>query len=318
MSGRGERGNRAPAGRGGGRFPGRQRKFQGNKKPENKNKKKSLSDHNYYLGSSSQASDYETTTDYIINYIKKTYSEGKDIADALTKLEPPDINLWKPSLQVSVHVGTRPEDDAKRKLEDRQFEIEFKQELSTFTSRKQRYEENKLKAYALIRERCTEAMIIKIESRHDFGSKILDDPIELLKAVKQHSLNYQEYRYDMSIVSDSFKNLWTTKQKEGENLSSYAKRFKTATEILESHLGGDLILDSATKNHPDYDENLTDDEKSKLYSITYQGFLSYLLLEQADQKKYGSLMTHLSTQHSLGNDQYPKNLSQVTNVLSNH
>jgi hypothetical protein len=36
--------------------------------------KKSISDYNYYLGSAKQASDYETMTEYLINYIKKTYS----------------------------------------------------------------------------------------------------------------------------------------------------------------------------------------------------------------------------------------------------
>ena len=318
MSGRGERGNRAPAGRGGGRFSGRARKFPHNKKQETKNKKNSLADHSYYLGSSSQASDYETTTDFIINYIKKTYSEGKDIADALTDLKAQDTDKWKPNLQVSSITGAGAQEVIKRETETRQFEIEFKQELSTYTSRKRQYQENLIKAYALIRERCTDAMKIKIESRSDFTSKIKDNPIELLLAVKQHSLNYQEYRYDMSIMSDSFRNLLTTKQKEGENLAAYTKRFKTASEILESHFGGPLINMAAVKRHPTYNDQLTQDEINKIGVIVHQQFLSYLLLEQADQKKYGSLMTVLSTQHSLGNDQYPRNLSQATNVLSNH
>jgi len=319
MSGRSEQGNRPTAGRGGARFHGRQRNNHPHKgKQDEKKKKKSLSDYSYYLGSASQASDYETTTDYVINYIKKTYSDGKDIADALTKLKAPDINTWKPSLQASLIVGTDPKDIIKRDTENRQFEIEFKQELSRYSSRKQQYEENLVKAYALIRERCTEAMKIKIESRHDFESKILDNPIELLLAVKQHSLNYQEYRYNMSIMADSFKNLFATKQKEGENLAAYARRFKTASEILESHIGGNIILPSMVKQHPSYDETMTDEEKSKIVSICHEQFLSFLLLEQADQKKYGSLMTVLGTQHSLGNDQYPRNLSQATNVLSNH
>jgi hypothetical protein len=318
MSGRGERGSRPPAGRVGGRFAGRNRKLQTNKKQDVKTKKKSLSDYSYYLGSSSQASDYETTTNYIINYIKKTYSDGKDIADALKTLTHPDTNTWKPSLQVSVVTGSQPTDVSQRELENRQYEIEFKQELSQYSSRKRQFEENLVKAYALIWERCTEAMKVKIETRQDFDLKILDDPIELMMAIKQHSMNYQEYRYDMSILTDSFKNLFATKQKEGENLAVYARRFKTATEILESHLGGELILPSIVKQHPDYRDNLSDEDNNKIIGACNQRFLSYLLLEQADQKKYGSLMTVLSTQHSLGNDQYPRNLSQATNVLSNH
>jgi hypothetical protein len=41
--------------------------------------KKSVNDYNYYLGSAKQASDYETTTEFLINYIKKTFDYGSDI-----------------------------------------------------------------------------------------------------------------------------------------------------------------------------------------------------------------------------------------------
>jgi hypothetical protein len=41
--------------------------------------KKSVNDYNYYLGSAKQASDYEMTTDFLINYIKKTFDYGSDI-----------------------------------------------------------------------------------------------------------------------------------------------------------------------------------------------------------------------------------------------
>ena len=44
--------------------------------------KKSVNDYNYYLGSSKQASDYETTTEYLINHIKKVFDYGNDIGTA--------------------------------------------------------------------------------------------------------------------------------------------------------------------------------------------------------------------------------------------
>jgi hypothetical protein len=45
--------------------------------------KKSLMDVQYYLGSAAQVSDYESTTEYIINYVKKTLDYGKDIGTSL-------------------------------------------------------------------------------------------------------------------------------------------------------------------------------------------------------------------------------------------
>jgi hypothetical protein len=42
-----------------------------------KEAKKSVNDYNYYLGSAKQASNYETTTAYLTNYIVKTFEYGK-------------------------------------------------------------------------------------------------------------------------------------------------------------------------------------------------------------------------------------------------
>ena len=55
----------------------------------------------------------------------------------------------------------------------------------------------------------------KISNRRDFKDKIYNDLVELLKAIKEHALNYQEYKYSMLIESDAFYNLFQTKQKNG-------------------------------------------------------------------------------------------------------
>jgi hypothetical protein len=70
--------------------------------------------------------------------------------------------------------------------------------------RKRSYDDNLFKAYALIWERCAKAMQNKITLRSDFEGSIYNDPIKLLNAVKEHALNYQETRYEMSIISDAF------------------------------------------------------------------------------------------------------------------
>ena len=46
----------------------------------------------------------------------------------------------------------------------------------------------------------------------------------------------------MSVILDALKALLNTKQKEGETLQDYTKRFKIAREVLESHIRGPIIL----------------------------------------------------------------------------
>ena len=312
MSGRGS--GRGQGGRGRGGRGYNRRRFN-NKKPEKE--KRSLKDHNYYIGNSKQASDYETTTDFIINHVKKTYNHGRDIAEALKALEPIDQTQWVPQLQMSGIQGNDAASVRQRETEDRQYELMFKEDLSRFRKRVDDYEDNLTKAYALIWERCTKAMQNKIANSSDFEDTIYDDPIELLKEIKRNALNYQEYKYDMAIIADAFRNLLTTTQKDQESLQDYARRFKTSEEILKSHMEGPIIIPGAVRDHEDWNPN-DQDAIITCQDDVYNRFLSYIFLEQADQSKYGSLCTGLSTQHSLQNDQYPKTMSQATSVLSSH
>ena len=82
-------------------------------------------------------------------------------------------------------------------------------------------------------------------------------------------------------------------------------------------MDGPLIIPGAVREHEDYNQHDADSIVACQDSV-YNRFLSYIFLEQADQSKYGSLCTGLSTQHSLQNDQYPKTMSQATSVLSSH
>ena len=82
----------------------------------------------------------------------------------------------------------------------------------------------------------------KIQARKDYKTLIFNDPINLLQAIKEHSLNYQETRYEMSIIADSIRAVMNLKQKDNKYLQDYTRRFKTAKEIMESHIGGSLFI----------------------------------------------------------------------------
>jgi hypothetical protein len=243
--------------RGGGR--GGRGRGRGRSTPNKTSKaKKTVEDYFFYVGSSKQASDYEITAEFVVNHIKKTFDRGNDIAEALRTLVKANTSLWKPTLLVSTET-----DAPVKEREDKQFVMEYKAELVDESIRRKRtYEDNTFKAYALLWERCDKAMQNKIVSRSDYDSVVYNDPITLLRAIKEHSLNYQETRYEMSIISDAFRYVFTAKQKEGESLQDYTRRFKTSTEILESHLGGPIILEKYVRTMENCDIN--DAEKTSM------------------------------------------------------
>ena len=79
-------------------------------------------------------------------------------------------------------------------------------------------------------------MKTKIEACKDFEDVIYNNPVKLLKAIKQHVLNYQELRYEMSVISDEFTTFFGTRQKGQESLQDYTSRFKTSYKLFHSHI----------------------------------------------------------------------------------
>ena len=94
-------------------------------------KKKSIDDYVYYVGSARQASDYEITTEFVINHIRKTYTDGEDIATALETLQDIDVKNWKPTIETSLEL-----DDQIRATEQKQFDMEYKMEYDDYMKRK--------------------------------------------------------------------------------------------------------------------------------------------------------------------------------------
>jgi hypothetical protein len=57
----------------------------------------------------------------------------------------------------------------------------------------------------------------KIEARLDPKQNIENNSIELLKAIKEHLLDYQEHPYTILIIVDSMRTLLNTREKENKN-----------------------------------------------------------------------------------------------------
>jgi hypothetical protein len=206
-------------GRFGNRKGGRGGRGRGRRSSTTTKTKKTVEDYFFYVGSSSkQASDYEITAEFVVNHIKKTFDRGNYIAEALRTLVKANTSLWKPTLLMSTET-----DAPVKEREDKQFIMEYKAKLDESMRRKRTYKDNTFKVYALLWECCAKAMQNKIVSRSDYDSVVYNDPIALLRAIKEHSLNYQETRYEMSIILDASRSVFTAKQKEGESLQDLYK-----------------------------------------------------------------------------------------------
>ena len=95
--------------------------------------------------------------------------------------------MWKPELEVSTNT-----DDGNRATENKMFELEYKIKYTKWLNNTEIYKMNLIKAYAFLWEHCSKGMQNKIESRSDY-TQIVNNPVKLLKVIKEHALNYQEH-----------------------------------------------------------------------------------------------------------------------------
>ena len=63
---------------------------------------------------------------------------------------------------------------------------------------------------------------------------------------------------------------------------------------------------------------LNPDHVKRVKKEMHEAFLAYVYLQGSDHTKYGELLKHLSGQYALGQDQFLKSVTMVTNILSNH
>ena len=121
-------------------------------------KRKRLEDYIFTIGSAKQASDFVVVSKYLINHIRKTYTNGGDIGDALEAREEKNFARYRPSLQLS--------DDSDPDIiarENREYEMLFEAEIASFIKRKDTYKSNTDNAYALLFSHCNKAMQNKIQ-----------------------------------------------------------------------------------------------------------------------------------------------------------
>ena len=83
--------------------------------------KRGIADYEFNIGTNKQAAEYEIASEFIINYIKRTFEMGNDIAETLRTLTVQDTDEWMPKLKAS-----KAEDPETKLLESEQNRIEYK------------------------------------------------------------------------------------------------------------------------------------------------------------------------------------------------
>ena len=241
-------------------------------------KTKGLESHIYNIGKSEHCVE---VTDYIMNHIRQEYDQGNDIATAIEKGEEKTFSSLMPIMRSVIKPDELKEQASEIEKESykirmgdyearkRSYELVHKEEVTQFVRRKQTYEQNKVKAYSLLLQQCSEKLTSEIKAREDYdvesSERIKDDPVKLLKVIKEEVHNFRETKHDMVIVTQAAKQLLNVKQGPNESLLEHTARFKDLCDIMKSKCGGYITLQAVWEKHPEH--VLCEGEPSKAAEI---------------------------------------------------
>jgi hypothetical protein len=72
------------------------------------------------------------------------------------------------------------------------------------------------------------------------------------------------------------------------------------------------------ENTREYQDEPDVDKQNEMYKTAYPRWTAYMLMKNSNQGKYGLLMTSLTTQFSMGTNQYLEAVLKAVDILTNH
>ena len=176
------------------------------------------------------------------------------------------------------------------------------------------------KAYSLLFKQCSKTLKEEIERQADFKTRIKRNGIKLLKIIEALCMSYKTTKYPINQMTQMVRTLYTMRQKKDKLFTDYIQWFKAARDMVETQWEGPIQMSwQYIKTLSMFDTTKTDNNTiNGWYEEAWNHILDYIFLEGADKTKYGTVVKTLYTQHSLGNNQYPKTLEKAIEALSDH
>ena len=244
-----------------------------------------------------QMATYAQVKEKIIQHVQTNFNKGQFVSKALQDERVPTST--EPTRGLSKKTG------AEAEIEQTGLDIKYQEDYRKWKDNEEEHEEGLSKAYALIFDKyCTTSMQHRIEQWADYDTRIKDNPIELLKTIQEAMSTSVRAQYPFKTATDTMKRALLIKQWDNEDLLSYVKRFKQQRDILKSHIGKDILL-TFIKKQEAYTSETSTTRKKELEEGAFEAWMAYQLLANCDQSKYGSLLSDLTTQYSLGQDVFP-------------
>ncbi len=257
---------------------------------------------------------FDDIQSHILGYIQKTFDGGRYVVEQIKNPNRDENDIIPPPVR---NISEETE-LSKREMEQEGFDMNYKIEYEIYRNEVKKHKDNMFKAYTLIIENyCSTGLKNRIEGQEKFKDEIENKPHKLMELIKSLVRTPNQTTFCMVSLVRAFKRFATLRQQDDESLTDWNRRFKQERDIF-AQMMGDQFLNEFIDNSDWYKKEPDTDKKNDIKAGAFDTFTATAYLMFSDYKRYGSIEEGLRKQFSLKNDQYPKTLSAMHEVLLNH
>ena len=273
--------------------------------------KAKIKEYKFHMHDSAQRKTSESfgkIRDAIILKINKTFDAPLEVVESIrtgAKIIPNEPTL----------VSSTAADPLVKQAEDALNLEKWKIEFSFYYTRKDKLEASFTKAFSLIWENyCAKEMQVAIQEIPDFGTRIRDNPIELLKVVESLMHTPERAKYPPLTLVEVMLSFLKIKQGDNEDLIDYLARFKSEMTIVYS-LFGKGFLDGFCEEQSEYKTLILDENKNKFKKEMLDKFIAVLFLRNSNYERYNSMLVEYRKDFANKCNKYPANLQAMMDVM---
>jgi hypothetical protein len=193
--------------------------------------------------------------------------------------------------------------------------------VKSVAKRQQKLEESLKKGYASVYDQCSQEVRDKLKATRDCETVQATQSLsKLIKRIEKICVSFDDHKQSVFNLVQSLKTLFLYTQLEKATVEEYARNFWSLWDTVEAFRGltgiHQRLVDAELKrkglNNPG------DDQLEVAQHVAVEQVKAALLINGADQRKFGKLKDELANNYLLGMDQYPDTLEKAGGILANY
>ena len=253
------------------------------------------------------------TTEQLCHVVSGKWSNGADVKLSIENFQKIQYALPGAPAKIKNANGTDSDevDPVQQSL--------FNERIKRYVRKEEDLNQHLQQTYPIVWGQCTTTLQNKLRTIKDYQRVHNEqDTIELLKAIRDTSFHVEANKYKYEGFRLAEHNLLTCKQSEDESVSDYCKRFRTRVDVREQF--GSIGLNEGLLHLNENYLKLTDDAARDKIRTTIADemrneYLAYLMIVQADKKRFGKLLEELNNAFIADRKEYPKTMEAAEHRL---